>query len=268
MNSRNLLKKHTIASDTGQEQFLDDPMPDVIAQWQFYLAALQPSFGHKIIDVGCSSGDAERLLVQNYPEIGKVIGVENNPNRYNQAMRQWQQDGSSEKIEFKLADAHNLPFADQEFDRALCVETLEWTTSPLTTLKEIHRVLKEDGSAVISHSDFDTQIFHARDKRLCRKIVQLFSDSGPNGQIGREIHSLCKQAGFSRVQPCVYTLINTKWHPNLYAYNIARIMIDDLTKKSLVAESEVEQWLLDLEAQALSGEFFYSINRYVCYCQK
>jgi ubiquinone/menaquinone biosynthesis C-methylase UbiE len=267
MYTPNLLQ-HPNESDTGQEQFLDDPMPDVIAQWQFYLAALQPSFGHKIIDIGCGTGDAERMLLQNYPEIGKVIGVENNASRYNQAMRQWQQEGSSEKVEFQLADAHNLPFSDQEFDRALCAEVLEWATSPLAALKEIHRVLKEDGSAIVIHSDLDTQVFHTRDKRLCRKIVQLYADSGPNGQTGREIHSLCKQAGFSSVQPCVYSLINTTWHPSLYAYKVARMMVNDLIKKSLVSQSELEQWLLDLEAQALSGEFFYSINRYVCYCQK
>ncbi len=268
MYSRNLLKKYTAPSDTGQEQFLDDPMPDVIAQWLFYLAALQPSFGHKIIDVGCSSGDAERLLLQNYPEIDKIIGIENNPNRYNQAINQWQKDGSPEKIEFQLADAHNLPFSEEEFDRALCVEMLECTTSPLITLKELHRVLKVDGSAVIIHSDFDTQVFNAKDKRLCRKIVQLFSDSSTKGQLGRELHSLCQQAGFSSVQTGVYSLTNTQWHPNLYAYNMARIMVEELTKKSLVAQGEVEQWLLDLEAQALSSEFFYSINRYICYCQK
>jgi precorrin-6B methylase 2 len=63
----------------AQEEFLNDPMPDVIDQWRFYLSVLNPQAGDLILDVGCNTGDAERLLLREYPQIGKVIGVEKDP---------------------------------------------------------------------------------------------------------------------------------------------------------------------------------------------
>ncbi|MGH7450127.1 MAG: hypothetical protein ACRENG_02145, partial [bacterium] len=66
----------------------------------------------------------------------------------------------------------------------------------------------------------------------------------------------------------VYTLTNTEWRPNLYAYKIAQMMVDWLTTKSLVSQDELENWLADLERQAQAGVFFYSVNRYICRCRK
>ena len=48
----------------AQERFLDPPLPDIIAQWQYYFRALQPQPGHLVLDIGCHSGDAERLLLR------------------------------------------------------------------------------------------------------------------------------------------------------------------------------------------------------------
>lgn len=243
-------------------------MPDIIEQWRFYFSVLRPEDGDIIIDIGCNTGDAERLLLREYPKIGKVVGVENDQKRYECALAKWERDGKPAQFELKLADAQGLPFPDNHFDRVLCVETLEWVRKPRLALQEMRRVLKPGGSAVVIHSDFDTQVFNCTDKRLCRKIVNAFADPGPNGQIGRELYGLCKNAGFQTVQPTVYPLINTEWIPNSYAYKVAHMMGDWLTKKSLVPKDELERWIADLAAQYSGGSFFYSINRYICRCWK
>ena len=252
----------------AQEEFLDIPMPDIIEQWRFYFSALSPNPGDEIIDVGCGTGDAERLLVRDYPKIARVVGIEKNRTRYEHAVARCQDDGVPDQIEFRLADGQDLPFDDCSFDKALCVETLEWIKDPLRVLQEIRRVLKPGGVAVIVHSDFDTQVFNTRDKELCRRIIHSFTDSGPNGQMGRKLYGLCKSAGFSSVHTFVYTLINTEWSPNLYAYRVAHMIVEWLTKKSLMPKNELKRWMADLETQHSRGVFFYSINRYICRCLK
>jgi arsenite methyltransferase len=252
----------------AQEEFLDDPMPDVIEQWRFYFSALAPQAGDLILDVGCNTGEAERLLLRDYPRIGKIIGVEKDPKRHEYALSKWQQDGKPAQIELRLADALNLPFPDGHFDRAFCVDTLEWVKDPLKALQEIHRVVKSGSPAVIVHSDFDTQVFHCEDNELCRRIVHAFSDSGPNGQLGRKLYHFCKTAAFQTIRPLVYTLINTEWLPSLYSYKVARMMADWLTKTKRVTGDELARWLADLKAQSSQGRFFYSINRYICVCVK
>ena len=94
----------------AQEEFLDEPMPDIIEQWRHYFLLLAPRRGDRIIDVGCNTTEAERLLLREYPNIGKVIGLENDTDRYDYALSKLQKDGSPAQIELKIADRSTSPF--------------------------------------------------------------------------------------------------------------------------------------------------------------
>lgn len=252
----------------AQEEFLDDPMPDVIEQWRHYFSLLAPETDDLILDVGCNTAEAERLLLREYPKIGKVIGLEKDPKRYDYALSKLQKDGNPDQIELKLGDALDLPFPDAIFDRASCVDVLEWVKEPTTALLEIQRVLKPSGTAVIVHSDFDTQAFRCDDKDLCRSIVHAFTDSGPNGQLGRELYQLCRAAEFQTVQPSIYVVVNTEWLPNLYGFKAAHMMVEWAAKTGRPSQSDLSRWLRDLESQHERNLFFYSINRNICVCVK
>jgi SAM-dependent methyltransferase len=53
-------------------------------------------------------------------------------------------------IDFRIADAHALPFADGEFDVVVCGLALSHFHEPLRALGEVSRVLREDGRLVAS----------------------------------------------------------------------------------------------------------------------
>ena len=252
----------------AQDRFLNPPLPDIIQQWQYYLRVLAPAPGAVILDIGCHSGDAERLLLRDYPQIAKVIGIDLKQKSVDAALAQWTQDGQPAAIEFQLADARQLPFPDGHFDRVVCAETLEYIDDPRLALREMRRVLRPGGAALLIHTDFDTQVFNAADKALCRRLVTAFSDSGPNGQMGRALYGLCAASGFAQVEPAVYTLVNTEWRPDRYAYRLAHMMIEWLRLEQRATDDELARWLADLEAQAARGQFYFSINRYLCVCRK
>lgn len=248
----------------AQERFLEDGLPDILEQWRHYLSVLGPAPGDAILDVGCNSGDAERLLLREFPAIGYVVGVELNPTIHAAALDRWRRDGCPPQIDFRCADARALPFPDASFQRAFCVEMLEWVTPPVAALAEIRRVLVPGGTALVVHTDFDTQLFHAADRALNRKVLQAFADAGPNGRIGRDLYALCREAGFRSVEPSVYVLTSTAWSPDRYPRRIAGMMADWLRQLRAVPEEELERWQEDLAARAAEGTFFYSINRYIC----
>ncbi|MEM0385482.1 MAG: class I SAM-dependent methyltransferase [Nitrososphaeria archaeon] len=49
-----------------------------------------------------------------------------------------------------VADAHFLPFKDQSFSEIICTEVLEHLESPIKALKEMRRVLKNNGVIVVT----------------------------------------------------------------------------------------------------------------------
>jgi len=52
--------------------------------------------------------------------------------------------------DFILADAEEMPIADNEFDTVLCTDVLQYAVNPAAIVNEMYRVLKPGGSILIS----------------------------------------------------------------------------------------------------------------------
>ncbi len=87
----------------------------------------------KILDMGCGEGH----LVEKYRESGyDIIGLDLNY--------------SSEYV--KKGDIRNTPFSDGDFDVILCLDVLEHLNfmDQVPAVKEMHRILKKDGIALLA----------------------------------------------------------------------------------------------------------------------
>lgn len=249
----------------AQEDFLSPEMPDIIRQWRHYLASLGLKPGDRILDVGCNKGDTERLLGREYREVECVVGLDRDSRRLTEAMARCAGEGREGQIAFVQADGRELPFVEGCFDKVICAETLEWIPEPVCALRELHRVLKLGGTALVVHTDFDTQVYQTKDRERSRRICLAFADGGPNGQIGRALYGLCRQAGFQVVQPSIYTLVNTALRPNLYGYRMAQMIVEWVQGHG-VSDAELAAWWNDLMELDRQGTYFYSVNRYICCC--
>jgi hypothetical protein len=91
--------------------------------------------------------------------------------------------------------------------------------------------------------------------------VHAFTDSGPNGPLGRELYRLRSLTGFHSVRSMIYPLINTEWTPNLYGYKAVQTMIEWFAKTRRVAESGLSRWLADIESEGwIRSTDFYVYN--------
>lgn len=95
----------------------------------------------RVLDVGCGSGWATRLMARMAPE-GRAVGID-----ISDEFVQLARDASIDipNIEFKVASAEALPFRDNEFDFAFSMESLYYYTNMLAALREIHRVITNGG---------------------------------------------------------------------------------------------------------------------------
>ena len=102
-----------------------------------------PTNSQSVLDIGCSSAVLTAKVAKALPK-SKVTGLDS----YKKAI-----DFAKVKyphIEFVVADAHKLPFKDKAFDLVICTETLEHLIDPKQALREMKRVLKKNGQAIIS----------------------------------------------------------------------------------------------------------------------
>jgi len=95
----------------------------------------------RVLDVGCGSGWAARLLAAQKSE-GGVVGID-----ISDEMIQLARESSSSfpNVEFRVASAEQLPFEDSEFTHAFSMESLYYYANMVGALREIHRVLKSGG---------------------------------------------------------------------------------------------------------------------------
>jgi SAM-dependent methyltransferase len=98
----------------------------------------------RVLDVGCGSGWASRLIAERVPQ-GHVMGID-----ISDEMVQLASNSSTNfpNVEFKVASAEALPFADNEFSAAFSMESIYYYSNMLAALREIHRALENGGKFV------------------------------------------------------------------------------------------------------------------------
>ena len=109
------------------------------------IARMHVSPDARVLDVGCGSGWATRLLAEQAFN-GQVTGVDISDEMIRVAR---EASRSFRNIDFEIASAEQLPFPDDEFNHAFSMESLYYYRDIPKALSEINRVIKPGGSFVV-----------------------------------------------------------------------------------------------------------------------
>lgn len=141
-----------------------------------------------VLDVGCGSGWAARLMAESARD-GRIVGVDVSDEMVRLAR---EESVDYPNVEFQVASAEQLPFDDAEFTHAFSMESLYYYADIDRALGEIRRVLKPGGLFVA--------------------VVDLYRENGPSHQwidflkvpvhllSAGEYCSLFERAGFVNVR--------------------------------------------------------------------
>lgn len=98
----------------------------------------------KVLDVGCGSGWASRLIAEKATS-GRVVGIDISDEMIELARAS---SAAFANIDFKVASAEDLPFSNDEFSHAFSMESIYYYSDMKSALKEIYRVIADGGAFV------------------------------------------------------------------------------------------------------------------------
>ena len=133
------------AAELYEEYFV----PIIFAPWADRLvdhADLQE--GDRVLDVATGTGIVARRAAVQVGERGEVVGVD-----IDSGMLEVARDRSKAvhpPIEWREADAADLPFPDDEFDAVFCQQGLQLFDEPVAALEAMRRVLSPNGVAILA----------------------------------------------------------------------------------------------------------------------
>ena len=152
--------------------------------WTVSLLALQPT--DRVLEVGFGPGVAIELAAQQISH-GLVAGVDLSPTMVAAARRRNARAIKAGRVKLQVGEITALPFADASFDKIFSIHTLYFWKNPALVLQELRRVLKPEGTLVLT--------FLAKDRwpdgETARTIAGVYT--------GSEVAQMMREAGFAQV---------------------------------------------------------------------
>ncbi len=105
--------------------------------------------GDRVLDLAGGTGDIAALLSKRVGTNGRVVLSDINEAMLNVGRQRLEDQGIVGNIRYAIANAENLPFESSEFDAVTIAFGLRNVTDKDAALREMHRVLKPGGKAMI-----------------------------------------------------------------------------------------------------------------------
>lgn len=155
--------------------------------------------GQTVLDVGCGFGGLIECIDSQFTDMN-LTGINIDPRQLDICQRL--RSKSQNSIRWQEADACELPFADNSFDRVFCVEAMFHFASRRTFLAEVLRVLKPTGRFAASDIRLTDSSVTATTPRF---MIQALLNDGygpwpdPWAENG-DAESICHELGFASVK--------------------------------------------------------------------
>jgi ubiquinone/menaquinone biosynthesis C-methylase UbiE len=149
---------------------------------------IMPIFkGTSLLDIGCGTGWALERAAKLAFNQGNFQGIDISPGMIERAAERSKENSA---LEFRIADAKQLPFAEKFFDLIICTNSFHHYMNPEVVLREVSRVLKPKGRIYITDFTADGPI-----NRLINNRQKTREVAHVNFYSTKEYQSLFAEAG-------------------------------------------------------------------------
>ena len=170
-----------------------------VTRWGISFLMLKPD--SRVLDIGCGGGAALGLMAQTVTR-GHLTGVDYSPVSVAEAEKYNREAVAAGRMEILSGNVSALPFPDASFDRISTVESFYFWPDPAANLREVRRVLAENGCFVLIADIHGAAALTPHELENIRK----YGLYNPDPETFR---ALLTQAGFSDVQ--IHLREGTSW---------------------------------------------------------
>ncbi|MCK5387048.1 MAG: methyltransferase domain-containing protein [Gammaproteobacteria bacterium] len=215
----------------------------------------------QVLEIGCGTGAITRFLAHRDDFSGKAFGVDQSP-AFIEAARQFaQEEKVSDRVDFRVGDAHKLDFPPATFDAVFAHTLISHVTDPSEVIREMARVVRPGGTVAIFDGDYASLTYAFPDHEFGHEMdVALANATFNNPLIMRELPRLLPELGLE---------ITTAWGEAVveigsgsYFKSFAETYAPAVTKAGLFSAEKVDAWLTAQLEFMENGTFFASCNYY------
>ncbi|MCL4536277.1 MAG: methyltransferase domain-containing protein [Nitrospirae bacterium] len=149
--------------------------------------------GDKVLDIGCGTGTSALIIARDVGDKGEVVGIDLSEKMLDIAKRKIDRSGFH-NVTFLKANAEDITYHDSYFDKITAFAVLHEMNHEgrINTLREIYRLLKLEGKALIADYDLPEKIGGIL---LTGLLLRMFEGETARDMIERGIDSEIKEAG-------------------------------------------------------------------------
>jgi len=207
--------------------------------------------GDHALDVGCGAGDDTRTLKEAVGALGRAVGADSSEHLVAEARLRAAAAGVD--IEFVVADACALPFADDTFAGCRCDRTLQHLDAPVRALREMSRVVSPGGRLVVTEMGNSIDGDVAADRDLLARARERFAPIGAkDGWFGTFVPLLLTRAGLRGVGIEEQRGVLADFASASHCFNLEAIA-DQMVQDGECRADEAERWLGELRAGIETG---------------
>ena len=236
--------------------------PDVVAQREAVLRALELRPGERVLDVGSGPGFLTADMAVAVGDSGRACGIDISEGMVSISRRRC---SNLANVDFRVGTATRLSFPDAGFDAAVSTQVYEYLSdSDVTTaLSELHRVLRPGGRAVVLDTDGDSLVWHSTDPARMRRVFEAWSEHCADFHLPRSLSSRLTRTGFRIHRRDCLPLFNPNYDPSTYSYGLIDLIVAFVPGRQGLTQEEAEAWAEDLRRLGREGSYFFSLNRYL-----
>jgi ubiquinone/menaquinone biosynthesis C-methylase UbiE len=218
--------------------------------------------GSIVLDIGCGLGNETTKIARLVGKNGRAQGIDASAMLIREAQRRTCEVDTA--VQFRLGDAHSLPFGDSSFDLCRAERVLLYLENPAKAISEMARVTRPKGHVVVFDFDYGARFIDSDFAPMTRHIEALLAAEPRNPAIGRELPHLMRKANLrvEAIEPATL-LPTTAMARRIYAAALSKGI-----EAGLFTAADIEAWWREQDAREQAGTLYHFSQGYIISASK